>query len=282
MPERYVCNDCPRACGVDRGARRGFCGCGANAVVNKVISPFTYEEPCLGELSAVFFSGCCLRCSYCQNIKISRKAVGTEYDDKELSKLFDNAGYALDLVTPTHFLRAIESAVMLCEKPHRIIYNTSGYETESAVLRAARFTDVFLTDFKYADTQTAKIYSSAPDYFEYAARAVERMRREIPDEWENTPNGRVLKRGLVVRHLVLPNHAAESVKVLDFIAQNLGTDTVISLMSQFTPNGVGEPSARLKKLEYKFVAEHAVKLGFTNGYLQEFSSASAQYTPEFN
>ena len=108
-----VCNDCPRACGVDRRVKRGYCGCGANAVVAKTISPFEYEEPCLGWLSAVFFGGCALRCSYCQNVKISRGAVGREYSDAELARLFDETDRALDLVTPSHFSSAIERALAL-------------------------------------------------------------------------------------------------------------------------------------------------------------------------
>lgn len=276
-----ICNDCPRACGVDRRVKRGYCGCGENAVVAKTISPFEYEEPCLGRLSAVFFGGCALRCSYCQNVKISRGAVGREYSDAELARLFDETDRAFDLVTPSHFLGAIERALALCEKPHRIIYNTSGYETESAVERAAKFTDVFLTDLKYFDGAISSRYSAASDYFEHASRAVKLMRELIPDDWETSDGGRMLKRGLVIRHLVLPEHCADSMKILDFIAENIGTDAVVSIMSQFTPNGIGEPSARLKKIEYKLVREHALKLGFRNGYVQDFSSASAAYTPKF-
>lgn len=271
-----MCNDCPRLCGVDRAKTRGFCGCGANASVAKVVAPFTFEEPCLGALSAVFFGGCPLRCSYCQNYEISRAEFGKIYTDAELAELFDGAGETLDLVTPTHFLRAIESAVKKCKAPHRIIYNTSGYELTESVERAAEFTDVFLTDIKYADGGLSQRFSGAPDYFLRASAAVKRM-RETKDVWENG----ILKRGLIVRHLVLPGCAEDSLKVLDFVASELGTDTVLSLMSQFTPNGAGEPSARLKRIEYKLVAEHAIKLGFTNGYLQDFSSASSSYTPKF-
>ena len=265
---------------MDRDERIGFCGEKNTARVSKIISPFLYEEPCLGELSAVFFSGCNLRCSYCQNVAISRGGAGKLYSDAELAALFDNAVGALDLVTPTHFINAIERAITLCKCRKRVIYNTSGYETESAVMRAREFTDVFLTDFKYVDGGIAKKYSAAPDYFERASSAVKLM-RAVRDEWANTETGRVLTRGLVVRHLVLPGHAADSMRVLDFIKAELGEDTVISLMSQFTPNGVGEPHTRLKPIEYKLVVEHAVKLGFKNGYMQDFSSADKTYTPKF-
>ena len=277
----YVCNDCPRRCGIDRDKAAGFCGGGKNARVAKTVAPFLYEEPCLGTLSAVFFGGCNLRCSYCQNHAISRAATGREYGDEELAELFDNLVGAADLVTPTHYISAIERALPLCKVKRPIIYNTSGYETEDGVRRAAAFTDVFLTDFQYADEKPAQKYSAAPDYFEHASRAVRLMRKLNADEWAEVDGKKVLKRGLVVRHLVLPGGASDSIRVLDFIAAELGADTVISLMSQFTPNGVGEPSEKLKRLEYKLVVEHALKLGFKNGYIQDFASANSAYTPNF-
>lgn len=276
------CFDCPRACGADRTRSVGYCGVGYYARLAKTVSPFLYEEPCLGAVTAVFFSGCNLGCSYCQNYRISRAAVGEEFDDEALASFFDDLpkNRALDLVTPTHVLSAIERALSLCKTHKRIIYNTSGYETEQATARAARFTDVFLTDFKYADNGLAARLSHAPDYFDRAARAVKIMRK-IPDEWKTVGGKRILKRGMIVRHLVLPGYVENSIKTLDFIAETLGTDTVISLMSQFTPNGVGQPERRLKNIEYKIVAEHALKLGFKNGYFQEFESASGEYTPNF-
>ncbi|MDE7463875.1 MAG: radical SAM protein, partial [Clostridiales bacterium] len=276
----YVCNDCPRRCRVDREIKVGFCDSGINARVAKTVAPFLYEEPILGRLSAVFFSGCSLRCSYCQNVAISRGAVGDEYDDEALARLFDGAVGALDLVTPTHYIGAIERAVKLCRTKKRIIWNTSGYETESGVKRAGEIADVFLTDIKYYDSEIARKYSAAPDYFERAKTAVKLM-REKKDRIEQEDGQAVMTHGLVVRHLVLPGCAKDSMNVLDFVAGELGTDTYISLMSQFTPNGVGEPTARLSKIEYKIVAEHALKLGFKNGFFQDFSSADSSYTPKF-
>lgn len=267
-------------CGIDRDKAVGYCGCGANARVAKTVDPFEYEEPCLGKVTAVFFGGCSLKCSYCQNIEISRGYVGTEYTAAELASLFDGASGALDLVTPTHYLSAIERALPLCKNSHKIIYNTSGYETVDAVRRASAFTDVFLTDFKYSDAKTGGVYSNAEDYFACAAAALIEIRK-IPDVWRTENGTTILERGLIVRHLVLPNHVENSIRALDWIAQNLGTDTTISLMSQFTPNGVGKPDKKLSKLEYKIVAAHALKLGFANGYFQQFDSASADYIPKF-
>lgn len=280
------CYDCPRGCGIDRESEKngktGLCGGGRLARIAKTVENFSYEEPCLGgAVTAVFFGGCALSCSYCQNYKISRGVAGEEYTDDRLAALFDGAKNAIDLVTPSHYLSAIERALPLCKKHNSFIYNTSGYETVNAVDRASAFTDVFLADFKYADSGVAARFSRAPDYFTVAVKAIERMKENKSDVWEDKDGTRILKRGLVVRHLVLPGHVNNSIAVLDAIKDNLGTDTVISLMSQFTPNGVGEPSERLRKIEYKLVVEHALKLGLTNGYIQEFSSADSSFTPEF-
>lgn len=277
------CYDCPRLCGADRdGGELGYCGGGNYAHVAKVIDDFSYEEPCLGKtVTAVFFGGCALRCSYCQNYKISRGEVGEKYTDNKLAELFDRANNPIDLVTPSHYLSAIERAVSLCAHEHMFIYNTSGYEKVEAVDRASEFIDVFLADLKYSNDKLALHLSNAPDYFDITLNALKRMRHRIKDVWEDVDGQRALRRGLIVRHLVLPDTIDNSIGVLDAIKQHLGEDTVISLMSQFTPNGIGEPSKRLRKIEYKIVVEHARKLGFNNGYIQEFSSADSKFTPDF-
>ncbi|MDE6401259.1 MAG: radical SAM protein, partial [Clostridiales bacterium] len=131
------CYDCPRACGIDRdNGNIGVCGVCKFARVAKIIDTFDYEEPCLGTVTAVFFGGCSLGCSYCQNYKISRGACGEEYNDAELAGVFDRARGAIDLVTPSHYMSAIERAVELCENKNSFIFNTSGYETTEAVKRA--------------------------------------------------------------------------------------------------------------------------------------------------
>ena len=276
------CYDCPRACGADRERGEvGFCGGGYYASVAKTIYDFKYEEPCFGQsVAAVFFGGCALRCSYCQNYKISRNATGEVYDDGKLAWLFDGTDKPIDLVTPSHYLSAIERAVGLTENPHEYIYNTSGYETTESISRAREFCGLFLTDFKYADGELARKLSNAPDYFDKAVAAIREMKKTA-DVWAGDGNNRTLKQGVVIRHLVLPGQVNNSIAVLDAIKAEFGTDAVLSLMSQFTPNGLGEPTARLKKIEYKLVAEHAMSLGFKNGYFQEFSSADGRYTPEF-
>lgn len=276
------CYDCPRGCGVDRDdGETGYCGGGRFARIAKIINDFDYEEPCLGRVTALFFGGCSLGCSYCQNKKISRACVGDEYDERALARAFDGATYPLDLVTPSHFLTAIEKSVALCRTRPSVIYNTSGYETPDAVMRASAFTDVFLTDFKYADAAIADRFSHASDYPKIAVAALVKMRDAVVDEWQTVDGKKLLKRGLIVRHLVLPDNVKNSIAVLDTVASAVGTDVVLSLMSQFTPNGDGTPDRKLEKIEYKIVAEHALKLGFKNGYFQRFSSARSEYTPDF-
>ncbi|MCX4313036.1 MAG: hypothetical protein OSJ83_04125 [Clostridia bacterium] len=276
------CYDCPRACGVDRDVKLGVCHGGRYARIAEVIDDFEYEEPCLGTVTAVFFGGCSLGCSYCQNRKISRGVAGEEYDDAALAGVLSGAKNPLDLVTPSHYLGAIERAYGICGKTERVIYNTSGYETIDAVRRASEFTDVFLTDYKYADRETGAAFSRAPDYCDTAIRAVAEMRRRVRDEWREENGKKLLVRGLIVRHLVLPGRVKNSLAAIDRLADTVGTDTVLSLMSQFTPNGIGEPRVPLNKIEYKIVVEHAIKRGFETGYIQDFSSASAKYTPKFN
>ena len=277
------CLDCPRLCGADReSGESGYCGGGKYAHVAKVIEDFTYEEPCFGKsVTAVFFGGCALRCLYCQNYKISRENAGMGFTDNKLAELFDRAKNPIDLVTPSHYLSAIERALPLCKDEHMFIYNTSGYEKIAAVERASKFTSVFLADLKYSDNKLAARLSNAPDYFDIALNAIKSMRHRIKDVWEEVEGQRILRRGLIVRHLVLPGQIENSIGVLDAVKKHLGENTVVSLMSQFTPNGVGEPSKPLSKIEYKIVVEHARKLGFENGYIQEFSSADKKFIPKF-
>lgn len=272
------CGDCPRSCGVDRAAGGiGYCGGGKYARVAKTVYGFGYEEPCLGEVTAVFFGGCSLKCSYCQNHIISRGAAGEEYDDDRLAALFDGSTAPIDLVTPTHFGSAIARAADKCKKEHLFIYNTSGYESGEGVRRAATYAHVFLSDFKYGDDRIARKYSGVDDYTEKARAALSYMRKSV-----DVFDGRgIMTSGLIVRHLVLPGEVKNSLLALDMIADAAGADTMLSLMSQFTPNGVGKPDERLKKIEYKLVLEHALKLGFKNGYMQGFDSAASSFTPEF-
>lgn len=271
---KEVCRDCPRNCGVDRKNQIGYCGANENAHIAKIVKDFAFEEPCIGVCDAVFFSGCSLKCDFCQNRAISRGESGAEYDPQALANLFDELGFSLDLVTPTHYLTVIERALALTKKPHRIIWNTSGYETKDAVRREVKFVDVFLTDYKYASESLSRELSHAPDYPQVIADALPLM------NLGNRFNGEIMERGLLVRHLVLPNHSDDSLAVLDSIERLTGRDTFIGLMSQFTPFG-DILTRKIKPIEYKRVIAHARKLGFENGYIQELTSATDECIPKF-
>ncbi len=288
-----ACNICPRECGVDRRVERGYCGEGDTAVVSKIMLHH-WEEPCISGKTnakgsgAVFFSGCSLKCVYCQNRDISRGGIGEEYTSKELANamlsLRDEGALNINLVTPTHFTMQITKALDLIKGELKIpiIWNTSGYEKVSTLKMLAPYVDIFLTDFKYCSSDMSLRYSFAEDYFEIAKAALRRM-----VEITGAPlfEEGLMKKGVIVRHLVLPRGYRDSIKVLDTVEDTVGHDNVVlSLMSQYTPDfledGYSELSRRITSFEYEKVSSYALSLGFA-GYFQSRSSASAAYTPDF-
>lgn len=278
------CFDCPRRCGVDRSQNAGFCGESDKIRVAKIIENFMWEEPCIsgskGAL-AIFFAGCNLRCSFCQNYKISHNGFGKEYTVQEFRDLmlsYDLSTFSsIDLVTPTHFSSLLLDVFDGLKLPLPIVWNSSGYENEDMIERLSGFVDVFLPDFKYYSSDLSKGLSCAEDYFQVASKAICIMKKAKP---QNIFHNGVMQSGLLIRHLVLPGQQLDSFKVLDFIKENID-DPFISLMSQFTPNGNGNLQRKILPLEYKAVVAHAQKLGLTDGYIQEGASASDQFVPKF-
>lgn len=277
-----LCNICPRQCQIDRNARNGFCNEGAKIRIAKIIENFEWEEPCItgnkGTL-AIFFSGCNLRCDYCQNYEISRGRVGKEYTIDEFCKLIEtkqDSHCSIDLITPTHFSNALAEAFEKIDKRVPVIWNTNSYETTENIKLVSKFVDVFLADLKYSNDELGKKFSFCQDYFSRALPAIKEMAIQKPDIYENE----FMKQGLIIRHLVLPNHIENSLNVLDVIKENF-SDRKLSLMSQFTPNGKSSLNRKLKPIEYKAVVSHLEKLGLTNGYVQEFESASEEFVPDF-
>lgn len=251
-----------------------------------------YEEPPISGTKgsgAVFFGGCALRCVYCQNAAISQKfGAGKETTPEELAQIFADlvkqGAHNVNLVTPTHFTDGIIEALEIYRPPVPVIWNTSSYETVENIERLKDFVDIYLADLKYYSSDLSAAYSKAPDYFEKASAAILEMRKNKPrDIFDN--NG-IMQEGLIIRHLVLPNARDDSKKIFDFIAETLGTDTHISLMNQYTPcHKAIEHSVlknRVKPLEYKSVAAHVEKLGFKNGFTQDGSSQTLEYTPDFS
>ena len=276
------CNICPRRCNINRKAVNGFCNESNTLRIAKIIKNFQWEEPCItgskGTL-AIFFSGCNLRCDYCQNYEISRGGTGKEYNIEEFCKLIEenqDSHSSIDLVTPTHFSTALIQAFAKIDKKIPVVWNTSGYETVQNIQKVSKFVDVYLTDFKYADDNLGQKFSMCKDYFSVCKNAITQMCKDKPDIME----GDFMKQGVVIRHLVLPGYIQNTFKVLDTIKQ-LYPNRKISLMSQFTPNGHSLLDRKLKPIEYKSALLHLEKLGITDGYTQDFDSANDCYVPDF-
>ncbi|MBQ8849578.1 MAG: radical SAM protein [Clostridia bacterium] len=288
------CYLCPRMCGADRSAgERGVCSQGADIRVSRAALHQFEEPPISGSRGAgtVFFSGCSLRCVFCQNREISRGCdVGDEVSPRALADIFlrleAEGAHNIDLVTPTHFADGVIAALEIA-RPRLsipIVYNTSGYERVETLRRFEGLIDVYLPDFKYASGELAAKYSSARDYPEVASAALTEMHRQV-GKYSYGEDG-LLRRGLVVRHLVLPSHRQDSMAVLLRLSELLPVgDILLSLMSQYTPefafdSEYKELRRRVTSFEYGSVLEYAHSLGF-EGFMQGRSSASAKYTPDF-
>ena len=290
---KNTCSLCPRNCNVDRINHFGFCGATKNAKIAKVMLHY-FEEPIISGSSetkkcgsgAIFFSHCTLKCVYCQNYEISRGSIGKEVNSKDLANIFkklENLGATnINLVTPTHYTDAIINALKIYRPNIPIVWNTSGYESQETIKKLAGYIDIYLTDFKYYSDELALKYSKCPNYFESASNSLLEMKKQIP---EDIIVDGLMKKGIIVRHLILPTHSDDSKKIFNWIKENIGTDIMISLMSQYTPcekyENYPELNNKIKPLEYKIVENYIKNLGFNNGYLQDADSASKDFIPEF-
>lgn len=277
------CFDCPRNCGVDRNQNLGFCREGDKIRIAKIIPNFMWEEPCLtgnkGAL-AIFFSGCNLRCKFCQNYQISHIGKGEEYSPQEFKDLLSTYNLSnfscIDLITPTHFSSLLFKALKDFNSPIPIVWNSSGYEKVETIKKVSSFVDIFLIDFKYYDNQLAQHLSCTNDYFEYASTCIKEISILKPNKFDNN----LMQQGMIIRHLVLPENYKDSIKILDYIKTNIN-DPVIALMSQFTPTKESPIKERLKPLEFKILLSHAKKIGLNKGYFQDLSSSSTEFIPKF-
>ena len=286
------CTLCPRQCHADRRKKFGFCRSGDTVRAARA-ALHMWEEPCISGgngSGTVFFSGCVLKCCFCQNYKISAENYGKELSVSELADVFlrlaDEGADNINLVNPTHFLPSIISALEIAKKKISlpVIYNSGGYERTETIRELDGLIDVYLPDIKYFSSEISSEYSAAPDYFEYAVPAVREMFRQT-GKIQLDESG-LIQKGLIIRHLVLPTHRHDSFRVLDEIAKNFPADEIfISLMSQYTPFYKScehkEINRRISTFEYNSVCDHAVRLGF-DGFMQERSSAKEEYTPEFD
>lgn len=283
------CVLCPRRCGVDRTAgERGFCGMGDAALIARA-APHHWEEPVIcGEhgAGAVFFSGCTLKCIYCQNETISHGPFGSAVTSEELRKIFedlvDRGCSCIDLVTPTHFLPTIIPALSP-KLPVPVVYNCGGYESVETLKQLEGLVDIYLPDFKYADDALAGRYSAAPDYAETAKAAILEMFRQTGPIHYNKEG--MLEKGVIIRHLVLPGQVGNSLSVLDAIGEMFRPgDVLLSVMSQYTPMGeaVDQLHRPITEEEYDGVLSYMELLGLEDGFVQEFSSADERYIPDWD
>ena len=282
-----ICSICPRKCAAARESTgAGFCTMGERPVVSRA-APHFWEEPCIsGERGsgAVFFAGCNLRCSFCQNYDISALRQGTEISVDRLRAIFGELRaqgvHNLNLVTGTHFAYAI--AGVLEEDPGLpVVWNCGGYESVDTLRALAGKVQIYLPDMKYSDGALAAELSKAGDYPAVAKAAIREMFRQV-GPYELDENG-MLKKGVLIRHLVLPGYMENTFGVLDWIADTFREgDVLVSLMGQYTPNGHGGPDRRLTPEEYRRAADYMEALGLWEGYTQDLNSAESSYTPDFD
>ncbi len=286
------CDVCPRRCGADRYNAVGVCGEGADMRIAKIML-HRWEEPCISGndsdrgSGAVFFSGCPLKCVFCQNKAISCGGAGKVYTPQELAeefkKLETSGAYNINLVSPTHFLPQIIETLELHRPAIPVVFNTGGWERAEAVSELAGYAGIFLTDFKYGSNEIARAYSACAEYVGTAAAALKEMVR-ITGKPRFDSDG-MLKSGTIVRHLILPGVRRDSVSALERIAEAVPPDSVIlSLMSQYTPDfapkSIPALCRRVTTFEYEYVRDAALSMGF-DGYSQDVSSAKSAYTPDF-
>ena len=282
------CNICPRQCNIDREKTKGFCGAPSSIVVAKSMLHH-FEEPLISGKNgsgAVFFSGCNLRCVYCQNAVISQNIKGEKVDTDKLVSIFnslqESGAHNINLITATHFLEQIIPALEKFKKTSNlpIIYNCGGYESKEMLQRAQGLIDVYLPDFKYFDNSLASKLSKVNDYYE---RAVESITEMVNQQPKVVVSDDLIKKGVIIRHLVLPGYKDNSMGVLRTIAQ-LFPSALVSIMSQYTPSFYKGEDKNLKrkvtKFEYNKVLSLAQELGI-QGFCQDLNSATSSYTPDF-
>ena len=286
-----ICKLCPRECGAERGldSGKGYCRQGMLPKVAR-IAPHYWEEPCIsGERGsgAIFFSGCVLSCVFCQNAKISTGGYGKIISVKELSehirRLEDMGVHNINLVSPTPYIESIIECFEMYKPKIPVVYNTGGYEKAETLKRLEGIVDIYLPDMKYAKSETAQKYSHAENYPEIALKAISEMVRQTGKP-EFDSDG-MMKKGTIVRHLILPQNTKNSIMVLDLLKENFGDEILVSLMAQYTPLGNAEKFSEINRKitsrEYAKVLEYFEETGL-DGFVQELSSAKKDYVPEFD
>lgn len=287
------CTLCPRNCRTNRYTGVGYCGQSEKIKLARAALHY-YEEPFISGTNgsgAVFFSGCNLGCVFCQNQSVSHEGIGKEISVERLSDIFmelqEQKAHNINLVTPTHFIPQIIQAIIKARQSGLsipVVYNTSSYEKPESIRLLEGYIDVYLPDFKYWDDELAGKYSKAPNYRDIAINAIENMIKQKPVQVKD--NDGLLKEGVIVRHMVLPGHTKDSMKIIEYLYSTYKNNISISLMSQYTPlphvSGYPELNRKVRKREYEKVVDYALSLGVENAFIQEGDTAKDSFIPEFN
>lgn len=282
------CNICPRKCNVDRSLKTGVCGVSDTLKIARAALHF-WEEPCISGTKGsgtVFFSGCNMKCVFCQNYEISTGCFGKEITTARLreiyNELIEQGAHNINLVTPTHYAEKILESL---ENPISVpvVYNSSGYDSVDTLKKFEGKVQIYLPDMKYASSSLAKKYSLAPDYPERAKEAIREMFRQTGEAVFDDDG--IMKKGVIIRHLMLPDETDNTLDVIDWVSDEFGDKVVFSLMSQFTPNKNCDIPALQKTVseeEYNKAVDYMYLCGIENAYVQDFSSAKKEFTPPFD
>lgn len=293
MKELEKCEICPHMCKINRNIGKiGRCKCN-NKIKIALATVHNYEEPCISGKNGsgtIFFTNCNLNCIYCQNYKISQQGKGYEITIEELANIMleeqEKKVNNINLVTPTMYAYQIIEAIKLAKSRGLyipIIYNTNGYENIKTIKALNGYIDVYLPDLKYYSNELSKKYSKIDNYFKYATEAIKEMYKQVGTPVFNE-NG-IIRRGVIIRHLVLPNHIQNSKHILKWIKENMPEDIYVSIMAQYFPTYKAKEdnllNRKLNKKEYKEIEEFLYMLNIKNGYIQELGEHEEEYVPDF-
>lgn len=294
IEELNKCTICPWECKINRNDKRiGKCR-GTNNAKIALVSLHFFEEPCItgkNGSGTVFFSNCNLKCKFCQNYEISQYGKGKEITIEELADIFieqqKRGAENINLVTPTSYAYQIIEAIKIAKKNGLklpIIYNTNAYENVETIKALEGYIDIYLPDFKYMDKKIAKQYSGVEDYPEVAKKAIVEMQKQVGNAQIDSKG--IIRKGLIIRHLILPNNTENSKQVLKWINDNLPKETYVSIMAQYFPTykakDIEKINRKLTKKEYQEIMEYVDSIGLDNGYVQELGEHEEKYVPKWN
>lgn len=299
MEQLNNCKVCPHECGINRNKGDiGRCKCNGKIKI-ALASVHQYEEPCISGKNGsgtIFFSNCNLNCIYCQNYEISQESKGIEITVEELANIFIRQQLKgvnnINLVTPTMYVYQIIEAIKIAREIGLnipIVYNTNGYEKVETLKQLEGYIDIYLPDFKYHSNSLGKKYSGVDNYFEITTAAIKEMYRQTGSavfEKEKNTNNNIMKRGTIIRHLILPNHLQNTKNILKWIRKNMPREIYISVMAQYFPTHKAKQDVlinrKLNKREYREIENVLYTLDLENGYIQELGEHEEEYVPDFN